>query len=58
MTTLEKWDVIMHEQTDISHTNLQGLIIINDIRLLHDGRGSTMAWLYVFSFHLLFLNIN
>lgn len=36
VTTLEKWDVITHKSTDISYTNLERLIIIDEIHLLHD----------------------
>ena len=39
VTTPEKWDVITRKQTDTSYTNLVRLIIVDEVHLLHDGRG-------------------
>ncbi|CAH7668860.1 Sec63 Brl domain-domain-containing protein [Phakopsora pachyrhizi] len=42
VTTPEKWDVITRKSTDTSYTNLVGLIIIDEIHLLHDERGPVL----------------
>jgi hypothetical protein len=42
VTTPEKWDVIARKSTDTSYTNLVRLIIIDEIHLLHDGRGPVL----------------
>ncbi|PLW04476.1 hypothetical protein PCASD_26510 [Puccinia coronata f. sp. avenae] len=42
VTTPEKWDVITRESTDTSYTYLVGLIVIDEIHLLHDKRGPVL----------------
>ncbi|PLW38147.1 hypothetical protein PCASD_09492 [Puccinia coronata f. sp. avenae] len=47
VTTPEKWDVITRKSTDTSYTNLVGLIVIDEIHLLHDERGPVLEALRV-----------
>jgi pre-mRNA-splicing helicase BRR2 len=42
VTTPEKWDVSTRKSTDMSHTNLVRLLIIDEIHLLHDERGPVL----------------
>jgi pre-mRNA-splicing helicase BRR2 len=42
VTTPEKWDVITRKNTDTSYTNLVHLLIIDEIHLLYDERGSAL----------------
>lgn len=42
VTTPEKWDIITRKATDRSYTKLVRLIIIDEIHLLHDGRGPVL----------------
>ncbi|KAF9442488.1 P-loop containing nucleoside triphosphate hydrolase protein [Macrolepiota fuliginosa MF-IS2] len=42
VTTPEKWDLITRKSTDTSYTNPVRLIIIDQIHLLHDDRGSVL----------------
>ncbi|KAI4199430.1 MAG: hypothetical protein LQ346_002568 [Caloplaca aetnensis] len=42
VTTPEKWDVITRKATEMSYTNLVGLIVIDEIHLLHDDRGPVL----------------
>jgi pre-mRNA-splicing helicase BRR2 len=42
VTTPEKWDVITRKSTDTSYTNLVGLILSDEIHLLHDERGPVL----------------
>ncbi|PLW26206.1 hypothetical protein PCASD_23670 [Puccinia coronata f. sp. avenae] len=46
VTTPEKWDVITRKSTDTSYTNLVGLILSNEIHLLHDERGPVLEALF------------
>ncbi len=39
MTTPEKWDIITRKSGDRTYTQLVRLLIIDEIHLLHDGRG-------------------
>ncbi|KAK2467529.1 hypothetical protein APHAL10511_000384 [Amanita phalloides] len=40
--TPEKWDAITRKSTDLGYTNLVWLIIIDEIRFLHDERGPVL----------------
>ncbi|BFZ53157.1 Pre-mRNA-splicing helicase BRR2 [Savitreella phatthalungensis] len=42
VTTPEKWDVVMRKANDASVTSLVGLMIIDEIHLLHDTRGPVL----------------
>jgi pre-mRNA-splicing helicase BRR2 len=42
VTTPEKWDIITRKATDRSYTKLVKLVIIDEIHLLHDGRGPVL----------------
>ena len=42
VTTPEKWDIITRKAGDRSYTRLVRLIIIDEIHLLHDGRGPVL----------------
>ena len=42
VTTPEKWDVITRKNSDTSYTNLVRLLIIDEIHLLYDERGSAL----------------
>ncbi|KAJ3023444.1 DEIH-box ATPase [Thoreauomyces humboldtii] len=42
VTTPEKWDITTRKATDRSYTNLVRLLIIDEIHLLHDGRGPVL----------------
>ncbi|KAJ3274830.1 DEIH-box ATPase [Terramyces sp. JEL0728] len=42
VTTPEKWDIITRKASDRSYTKLVRLIIIDEIHLLHDGRGPVL----------------
>lgn len=42
ITTPEKWDIITRKNGDRTYTQLVRLIIIDEIHLLHDGRGPVL----------------
>lgn len=42
VSTPEKWDVITRKSTDLPYIKLVKLIIIDEIHLLHDGRGPVL----------------
>ena len=42
VTTPEKWDVITRKNSDTSYTNLVRPLIIDEIHLLYDERGSAL----------------
>ena len=42
VTTPEKWDIITRKAGDRSYTRLVRLIIIDEVHLLHDGRGPVL----------------
>lgn len=43
MTTPEKWDVVTRKSTgDVALTQLVKLLIIDEVHLLHDDRGSVI----------------
>jgi pre-mRNA-splicing helicase BRR2 len=42
VTTPEKWDIITRKSGDRTYTQLVRLLIIDEIHLLHDGRGPVL----------------
>lgn len=42
VTTPEKWDIITRKSDDRTYANLVRLLIIDEIHLLHDGRGPVL----------------
>lgn len=42
VTTPEKWDVVTRKPSDESLTKLVRLLIIDEVHLLHDERGSVI----------------
>lgn len=42
VTTPEKWDIITRKSDDRTYSNLVKLLIIDEIHLLHDGRGPVL----------------
>lgn len=45
VTTPEKWDIVTRKSGDRTYTSLVKLIIIDEIHLLHDGRGPVLECL-------------
>lgn len=42
VTTPEKWDIITRKSGERTYTQLVRLLIIDEIHLLHDGRGPVL----------------
>ena len=42
MTTPEKWDIVTRKSGERAYTELVKLLIIDEIHLLHDGRGPVL----------------
>ena len=42
MTTPEKWDIITRKSDDRTYANLVRLLVIDEVHLLHDDRGTVL----------------
>jgi len=59
VTTPEKWDVVTRKSTgDVALTQLVRLLIIDEVHLLHDDRGSVIESLVARTLRLVILQLS